>query len=207
MKAQGSRFLDDVFGVGEGKAMDDKWKQFPLHAKSLTGVLTPEECEAIKNDALALGMSRALVRTAKGVKQQSYRTSDLVQLPRTKESEWLYERLMARGEAANAEYWHFTLNGIEEIQILRYKPWQSFKWHYDTFPGSARKLTCVVNLSPPQSYWRGRLEVRGRHGRNAITRQQGAGTWFPTYLLHRATPPWWGERWALVTWLTGPAWI
>jgi hypothetical protein len=140
MKGRTSRFLDDVFGVGEGKAMDDTWKQFPL--------------------------------TADGVKQQSHRTSDLVQLPRAKESEWLYERLMARGEAANAEYWHFTLNGVEEIQILRYKPWQSFKWHYDTFPGSARKLTCVVNLSSPESYWRGRLEVRGRHGRNVITRHR-----------------------------------
>ena len=134
--------------------MDDAWKQRPLHAKSVPGVLTAEECDAIKNDALAIGMSRALVRTPKGMRKLRGRTCEVARLPRTKDREWLYERLMATNEAINAEYWRFALNSIEEVQVLRYKPMQRFDWHFDTGPGLARKLTCVVNLSPPRSHWR-----------------------------------------------------
>jgi hypothetical protein len=68
--------------------MDDAWKQRPLHAKSVSGLLTAEECEAIKNDALAVGMSRALVRTPKGMRKLRSRTCEVSRLPRTKEREW-----------------------------------------------------------------------------------------------------------------------
>jgi hypothetical protein len=50
------------------------------------------------------------------------RTCEVARLPRTKNREWLYERLMATNEAINAEYWRFALNSIEEVQVLRYKP-------------------------------------------------------------------------------------
>ena len=102
--------------------MNDAWKQRPLHAKSVPGVLTAEECDAIKSDALAVGMSRALVRTPKGMRKLRGRTCEAARLPRTKDREWLYERLMATNEAINAEYWRFALNSIEEVQVLRYKP-------------------------------------------------------------------------------------
>ena len=39
--------------------MNDVWNQQALHAKSVPGFLTPEECEKVKNDALAIGMARA----------------------------------------------------------------------------------------------------------------------------------------------------
>ena len=187
--------------------MNDVWKQRPLHAKSVPGVLTAEECDAIKNDALAVGMSRALVRTPKGMRKLRGRTCEVARLPRTKDREWLYERLMATNEAINAEYWRFALNSIEEVQVLRYRPMQRFDWHFDTGHGLARKLTCVVNLSPPRSHWRGGLEVRGEHHGKSKARQQGAATIFPTYLRHRASSPWVGQRWSLVTWLSGPAWV
>jgi hypothetical protein len=166
--------------------MDDAWKQRPLHAKSVSGLLTAEECEAIKNDALAVGMGRALVRTPKGMRKLRSRTCEVARLPRTKEREWLYERLMTTNEAINAEYWRFALNSIEEVQVLRYKPMQHFDWHFDTGHGLARKLTCVVNLSSPRSYWRGGLEVRSEHHGKSQARLQGAATVFPG----RARPGW-----------------
>lgn len=187
--------------------MDVAWKQRPLHAKTVPSLLTAEECETIKNDALAVGMGRAMVRTHKGTRQLKSRTCDVARLPRTKEREWLYERLMAQSEAVNAEYWRFALADIEEIQVLRYKPLQRFDWHFDTGHGLSRKLTCVVNLSSHRSYWRGGLEVRGDYHGKSKARLQGAGTWFPTYLRHKASAPWLGERWSLVTWLSGPPWI
>jgi PKHD-type hydroxylase len=188
--------------------VDDPWKQHPLTAKSVSGVFTAEQCETIKNYALAVGMSRATVLRKKkaGGRKSQHRTSDQAELPRTPETEWIFERVAAMSEAANAEYWRFALTGIEAARILRYKPMQYFRWHFDTFPDPPRKLTCIVNLSTPQSYWRGGLEVKGQHAGRDVARLQGAGTWFPTYLRHRATAPWWGERWVLVGWLGGPAW-
>jgi hypothetical protein len=183
------------------------WKQLPLFAKSLGGVLTVEQCEAIKTDALALGLRPAEVVKRGASKQSRHRTSDAVRLPRTPEREWLVDHLWKKSEAVNAEFWKFAVTGIEGLQVLRYRPMQFFRWHFDTYGGTFRKLTCIVSLSSPQSYWRGGLEVRAPHPDRAVAPLQGAGTWFPTYVQHRATAPWWGERWVLVAWLTGPAWV
>jgi len=89
--------------------MNDVWKQRPLHAKSVPGVLTAEECDAIKNDALAIGMSRALVRTPKGMRKLRGRTCEVARLPRTKDREWLYERLMAKKTLMPFEQRNFRL--------------------------------------------------------------------------------------------------
>jgi PKHD-type hydroxylase len=187
--------------------MNEVWQQRALHAKAACGLLTPEECEIVKGDALALGMTRAKVHTREGSQANPIRTNEMARLPRTPEREWLYERLMTKGREINANYWRFALTGIDEIQVLRYKPMQQFKWHFDVAPGMDRKVTCVVALSSPRSYWRGGLEIRGRLEGKSESPQLGAATWFPTYLHHRGRAPWWGERWALVTWLTGPAWV
>lgn len=184
------------------------WQQQAILAKSIAGVLTVEQCEAIKTDALALGLRPAdVVKRGGGRKRSRHRTSDAVKLPRTPEREWLADHLWKRSEAVNAEFWRFAITGIEDLQVLRYRPMQFFRWHFDEYGGSSRKLTCIVNLSSPQSYWRGGLQVRGPHSGRALAPLQGAGTWFPTYVQHRATAPWWGERWVLVAWLTGPAWV
>ena len=185
---------------------DEAWKQFALHAKSAPSFLTVEECEAVRNDALAVGMERALVRTGDGLQKSRVRTSDVVRLPRIPEREWLYERILASSAAINSQYWRFALTGIDEIQISRYRPLKHYLWHFDTFPGSTRKITFVVNLSSPKTYWRGGLEIRGRHDNVETAPLQGSATWFPSYLRHRAKAPWFGERWVLVTWLKGPPW-
>ena len=113
-------------------------------------------------------------------------------LRRTPETEWLYERILAVGAKLNAEHWRFAITGIENMQVLRYRPMQRFRWHYDALPG--RKLTCVVNLAAPGAYWRGRLELIGSHEDPSFAPLQGSATVFPSYLLHRATAPSYGIR-------------
>jgi len=187
--------------------MDDAWKQRPLHAKSVPGVLTAEECDAIKSDALAVGMSRALVRTPKGMRKLRGRTCEVARLPRTKDREWLYERLMATNEAINAEYWRFALNSIEEVQVLRYRPMQRFDWHFDTGTGwpANSPAWSICRLPDPIGEVDSRLEasitVKAKRASKAPP------PYFPTYLRHRASSPWVGQRWSLVTWLSGPAWV
>jgi hypothetical protein len=91
--------------------------------------------------------------------------------------------------------------------VLRYRPLARAKWHFDVYVGSNRKLVCVVNLSSPDDYWRGGLEVKGPHEDAPLAPLQGSGTWFPAYIEHRALAPWRGERWSLFAAMTGPAWV
>jgi PKHD-type hydroxylase len=181
---------------------DEAWTQDTLIARTLPGVLTPDECETVKQAALSIGLRRSTVTKGKGTKVSSKRSSDQVVLPRSSETEWLYERIGTVAAKVNAEHWRFALTGMASLQALRYRPMQRFRWHYDA--SFDRKLTCVVNLAAPETYWRGKLEVNGGHQDRALSRLQGSATFFPTYLLHRARAPWWGERWSLVAWFTGP---
>ena len=194
--------------MGDRSDMETVWEQRPLFAKSVADIFSVDECEIIKRAALAVGLTRATVRGKAGqAKQMRLRTNDLAKLPRA-ENEWIYERVLDRSQAVNDQYWRFSVTDIQEVQVLRYRRMQFFKWHFDTAIGLHRKLTCIFNLSPPDAYWRGGLELRGHfHDGKVAARLQGAGTWFPTYLQHRAKAPWWGERWVLITWLTGPPWV
>ena len=109
-------------------------------------------------------------------------------------------------DSIHAEQWRFDIQGIQQWQILRYSPLQKFSWHWDTFTGSDRKLTAVVNLSAPTEYLGGGLQVKAGIDNVRFIREQGAGCWFPSYVEHRARAPIFGTRWVLVAWLTGPAW-
>lgn len=186
--------------------MDAVWEQYALMAKSTCNVLSASECEVVKRDALSVGLSRSMVVKGKRIKPSRTRNSYQAVLQRTPEREWLYQRILSMADAVNSDCWRFAVTGIENLQVLRYRPMQRFKWHYDIYPGSLRKLTCVINLSPPTSYWRGGLQLKGPHQNREHARMQGAATLFPSFIMHKAAAPWWGERWVLVAWLTGPAW-
>lgn len=176
----------------------------PLLALSVPDVLTPAQCAEIRRAAMAAGFSRSLIATRdRGQVATGHRTSDEARLPRGEATEWLYARILAASADVAARHWRIATGGIEDIRVLRYRAFQRYRWHNDVKPGSARLLSCVVALSPPRTHWRGALELRApHHGRDCAGRL-GAGTWFPSAIWHRATPPWWGERWVLVTWLTG----
>jgi PKHD-type hydroxylase len=184
---------------------DAPWIQQTMLATTLSGVLSPAECETVKQLAFKAGLSRSLAYGKTGAQANKHRTSHQAVLQRAPEIEWLYEKIRAVGDKANSEHWRFTITGMENMQVLRYRPLQRFKWHTDAYPGSGRKITCVVNLAAPGSHWRGKLQLIGSHFGHSSAEQQGAATFFPSYLLHRATAPWWGERWSLVAWFTGPA--
>jgi len=186
--------------------MDVVWEQYALLAKSTCNVLSSAECDAVKKDALSVGLSRAMVIKGKRIRPSRNRNSDQAVLLRTPEREWLYQRILSLTEAVNSECWRFAVTDIENMHVLRYRPTQRFKWHYDTYPGARRKLTCVINLSAHTSYWRGGLQLKGPHQHKERARMQGAATLFPSFIMHKAAAPWWGERWVLVAWLTGPAW-
>jgi predicted 2-oxoglutarate/Fe(II)-dependent dioxygenase YbiX len=188
-------------------ATDTAWQQKPLRAISVPRVLTPAQCETLRRDALAAGLTKVGSLDAGDAGRSNLRTRASVGLPLTPERDWLFDLILAKTELINHQNWRFALNGIEELRIVRYKPLQRAKWHFDTHVGSHRKIICVVNLSSPASYWGGGLQVKGRHEGKDIAPQQGSATWFPAYLEHRAKAPWRGERWSMVAILSGPTWV
>ena len=192
--------------------MDTKESQRPFKQKILTAVtvekaLTRSQCEMVITDAKIIGMKRAPVLAKDGTNVKSRnRTCHSCWLPKSPHFQWLYNYIAAVTDEVNTAHYQFDIMDMQQLQVLRYGPLQKFKWHYDTFDGSDRKLTMVINLSRPQEYLGGGLQVEGDWVGHEKAREQGSANFFPAWLKHRARAPIWGTRWALVAWITGPAW-
>jgi PKHD-type hydroxylase len=183
------------------------FKQKILTAVTVPRVLTRGQCELVIYDANKIGMKRAPVLSKDGTHVSSRtRTCASCWLPKSQNFQWLYNYIAAVVDEVNNEHYQFDITDMQNLQVLRYRPLQKFDWHFDTFDGSDRKLTCVINLSRPEEYVGGGLKVAGDwHGVEKST-HQGSANFFPTWIKHRAKAPLLGTRWALVAWITGPQW-
>lgn len=98
------------------------------------------------------------------------------------------------------------LGDIEPIQYTSYKcPYGHYKWHYDISGeaggggGSHRIISASLELSDPSSYYGGGLELAQIKNTHGIA-PRGSMVTFPSIILHRAKPVYWGHREALVLW-------
>ncbi len=190
--------------IAEGQK---SFKQKILTAVTVPQVLTRSQCEMIRSDADIIGMKRAPVMAKDGSHVRSMtRTCASCWLPKAPHFQWLYNYVAAVTDEVNTAHYRFDVMDMQNLQVLRYRPGQWFKWHFDTFDGSDRKLTMVINLSRPEEYVGGGLQVDGDWYNVERHRDQGAATFFPAWMKHRAKAPIWGTRWALVAWITGPQW-
>jgi PKHD-type hydroxylase len=183
---------------------NENWGQRAVAGKSVAGLLSRIECEELIRQAGEIGLARAKVVQHGDVVVSKLRTHDNTVLPLEPQRQWLHDRILFAAREVNQDLWRFDIESIDAFEILRYRPGQQFKWHFDTHSRFRRKITCVVNLSDPASYWRGGLVLRGAHLEKKVAREQGSATLFPSYVEHRARSPWLGTRWSLVAWLNGP---
>jgi PKHD-type hydroxylase len=184
-----------------------KFKQKILTAVTVPQVLTRGQCELVIHDATKIGMKRAPVLSKDGTNVRSFtRTCDSCWVPKSPNFQWLYNYVAAVTDDVNNEHYQFDITDMQQLQVLRYRPLQKFKWHFDTYDGSDRKLTCVINLSRPEEYIGGGLCVAGDWDGVEKSTHQGSANFFPSWMKHKARAPIWGTRWALVAWITGPAW-
>jgi len=98
----------------------------------------------------------------------------------------------------------------ESPQVARYGAEREghFDWHSDIGAGALaarRKLTIVVQLSEPEGYAGGGLELWPDAHVRQVPRVQGQAVVFPSFVLHRVTPVTLGTRWSLTLWSHGPA--
>lgn len=77
-----------------------------------------------------------------------------------------------------------------------------YTWHTDVGPGeySKRKLSITVQISNPADYLGGTLQFHRGHSIDRADRRRGSCTIFPSFLLHRVKPVFFGTRIALVGW-------
>ena len=174
--------------------------------------LTKEECELFVKDAKELSLYDAEVEVKKG----PVKTSDLVTEIRDSKIQfinydnvkfdWFFQKILQTLVNVNTDYFNFDILGFQEdLQFTEYNaPCGHYSDHTDKLlQGKVRKLTMVVQLTDPDGYEGGELELCLGGDPFVVPKEQGTLITFPSYNLHRVRPTIEGTRHSLVGWVTG----
>ena len=135
------------------------------------------------------------------------RESEIKWIHSDDKSFWVYEKLGQYIQQANNKLWKFNLQSIvDSIQYtVYYEGGGHYDWHVDIGPGSInhRKVSLTIQLSDPDEYEGGDLEIWTGGDFKTIERKQGCAILFPSFLMHRITPITKGIRRSLVLWAGG----
>jgi PKHD-type hydroxylase len=142
-------------------------------------------------------------------RDHNLRRADVVWLDEVPETDWVMERIIDIVRTANRDVFGFDVTEFAESpQVARYGAERQghFDWHSDIGEGrlaERRKLTIVVQLSDPDAYDGGELDLMPGAGVQTAERAQGAATLFPSFVLHRVRPVTRGARRSLTVWCHG----
>lgn len=144
-----------------------------------------------------------------GQTDTAVRQSSLVWLPEREDLAWVDVCMAKLVADANRNLFGFALDGFEEqLQMAAYGSGHYYDWHIDRGQGSVagrRKLTVSVQLTQPELYEGGALEINADGHPFAAARGQGSAVAFAATTLHRVAPVVSGLRHSLVAWVHGPA--
>lgn len=136
-----------------------------------------------------------------------FRKSKIKWMHHDGQSAWVYDRIRDLSIEANNAIWKFNLHSIiDSIQYTEYyEGGGHYNWHTDIGPGSInhRKISITIQLSDPNEYEGGDLELWSGGDFKTMPKQKGAAVLFPSFLLHRVTPVTKGVRKSLVLWVGG----
>ena len=109
----------------------------------------------------------------------------------------------------NGKYWEYDLADVFEFQLIKYDIGGNYNWHCDygtaEEPGLIRKLSMSIQLSSPENYDNGELQVVDYSNRTInIPTDSGTVVVFDSKLPHKVCPVTWGQRISLVGWANGP---
>jgi len=102
--------------------------------------------------------------------------------------------------------WNFDIWGYQDSfqYTIYYGDGGHYDWHVDMGPGiSNRKISCVLQLSDPEEYDGGDLQMNPGGQILTVPKQLGTICFFPSFMLHRVTPLNSGVRKSLVNWFCG----
>ncbi len=109
----------------------------------------------------------------------------------------------------NKRFYRYDLRNNFEFQLIRYYKGGNYNWHCDygvsQKKGIVRKLSMSIQLTPPEEYEGGELQVVD-YGNHTIMIPGDLGTVivFDSKLPHKVWPVTWGKRISLVGWANGP---
>lgn len=202
--------LRSELGVGEGTIMtglpfvleedDDTLAQ--ILSREL---LTPEECQKIIDLAADTTMSDSMiVADGEPVIDTKWRKAQQMYLLPGPDTANMLDKLMTTVLYANKKY-RFDIDAFESVALVKYPVGGHYHWHKDIGQRHTqhRKLSMSVQLSAPDSYQGGNLEIDLASKVFEAPRTQGSITLFPSWERHRVTPVTKGERWAIVAWAAG----
>jgi len=160
-------------------------------------------CESLDKNEAQVGSGNA------GTVNAEIRRSKISWLENSQDAAWVYDRLAFIARSINSDFYRFDLYGfVEHMQYTVYEDGNEghYTWHVDAGAGMdvARKLSLVLQLSAPEEYEGGELQLFTSAEPVAVDKQKGLLAAFPSYTLHRVTPVTKGIRRTLVIWVAGP---
>lgn len=181
------------------------------------GALAPDECARLISyfDAAP---DTAAARLAGGV-ESDIRVCRTLWVDDEPETSWMFLRLAALVAEVNREIFHFDLDDFREnLQILRYDAATGGEGgaggagHYAAHTdigvsghSTTRKLSLSIQLSVPEGYVGGELQIDTGDGDWSAPRDAGTAILFPSFVRHSVAALASGTRYALVAWVHGPA--
>lgn len=177
--------------------------------------LSKEICEKIIQDASTLPEQDAVVGLgADGRVDQSIRKSKIRFIP---SNDWkfnyIFDTLWKTAITANKDFFDIHISKLDFVQLAEYdaKYAGEYKEHHDVFwmnndPHYHRKLSCIIQLSDPNSYEGGKFEITEAPPLDEETKEQGTIIFFPSFLRHKANPVIRGTRYSIAAWFEGPKW-
>jgi PKHD-type hydroxylase len=165
---------------------------------------TADECDSIIEIATRRPFERAETLGRTG---QHKRNLQIRFLRPSAETDWVFRRMTDVTKFVN-QYFEFDLTIMNEgIQFTRYEsPGGKYDWHTDYGPDMLRrKLSLTVQLTDPDEYEGGELELNPIGDPVTMDRVRGRVYAFPSYTLHRVKPMVTGTCHSLVVWVAGPA--
>ena len=171
-------------------------------------VFTTEELEKIERLCSTLTLTES--RTGQNGEVSDYRNCKDSNIPMDQSTASIHEKIASIVLRVNSDSFRFDVTGIFEfLKFVKYdsKNREKYDAHIDigNVGVAPRKLSFVLQLSDPQDYEGGDLELVTSETPEAVPRKKGQLVIFPSYTLHRVTPVTKGVRQVIVGWVGGPS--
>lgn len=173
-------------------------------------LFTKEECKKIISISKHMIPQEARVGNGdEGAVNTAQRRTELFWINWETQYDWIFAKMALPIAQANQAWWGYHLAGLNEaLQLTHYKSKDKgfYDWHEDHSDAGMfahRKLSCVILLN--EGFTGGKFELWGKGTPAELT--IGSMIIFPSYKLHRVTPVTKGQRWSLVSWVSGPPFV
>tara|TARA_R100001443_G_scaffold45738_1_gene58733 strand:+ start:6023 stop:6613 length:591 start_codon:yes stop_codon:yes gene_type:complete len=170
---------------------------------------SPDQCQEIINIGKSYPQEGGQTFSGAGGEPSSIRSSTIRWIDyRDPRVEWLVSQLGYMVKEANRQLYKLDLYGFtEKLQFTEYEGQGShYDWHPDIGPNmTKRKISIVVQLSDEKDYEGGELLINT--GQLLVpSKSQGSVILFPSFLMHKVEPLRSGNRYSLVSWVSGNTW-